>query len=142
MDLYHYIAILWRRKWAITITFVVTVAIVVGGSLVMTPVCEATTTLRVPTVPLESTQSVYYSLQYADRLLNTYRTIATSDLVLEQLVRRFGLSEPPEVTVKILARTELMGITVRIHISHILQKLHIQNRSQAAAYARQMGLLD
>jgi len=30
--------------------------------------------------------------------------------------------------------------TVRIHVSHILQKLHVQNRSQAAVYARQIGL--
>ena len=89
MELSRYIAILWRRKWVIAITFTVTVAVVTVGSLVMTPIYEATTTLRVPTVPLGSTENVYYNLQYADRLLNTYRTIATSDLVLEQLVHRF-----------------------------------------------------
>jgi two-component system nitrate/nitrite response regulator NarL len=37
-------------------------------------------------------------------------------------------------------RLQISENTVRIHVSHILQKLHIHDRSQAAAYARQMGL--
>jgi DNA-binding NarL/FixJ family response regulator len=37
-------------------------------------------------------------------------------------------------------RLQISENTVRIHVSHILQKLHFQNRSQAAVYARQMRL--
>jgi DNA-binding NarL/FixJ family response regulator len=32
--------------------------------------------------------------------------------------------------------------TVKVHVSHILKKLHLQNRTQAAAYARRWGLYE
>lgn len=49
---------------------------------------------------------------YADRLMNTYVNIATSGPVIQELMQRLDLSEPPEVDAEIIANTELFKITV------------------------------
>lgn len=82
----------------------------------------------------------------AAKLLKEYARLAQVEagMVAEQLTRR-----EKQVLKKVsegLSNKEIGDClhisenTVRIHVSHILQKLHIQNRSQAAAYAKQMGL--
>ena len=38
--------------------------------------------------------------------------VATSGPVLEELMARLGLDEPPEITVEVVANTELIEITV------------------------------
>jgi succinoglycan biosynthesis transport protein ExoP len=112
MELRNYIAIFWRRKWVIAVTLVVTVTVVVIGTLMATPTYAASTTLRVLTTTSGSVDWVDYDIMYADRLMNTYANIATSGPVLEELVRRLGLDEPPQIETKILANTELMQVTV------------------------------
>jgi succinoglycan biosynthesis transport protein ExoP len=112
MELRHYIAILWRRKWVIAVTLVVTVTVVVIGTLLATPTYAASTTLRVLTTTSGSVDWVDYDIMYADRLMSTYANVATSGPVLEELVRRLGLDEPPQIETEILANTELMQITV------------------------------
>lgn len=112
MDLKAYLAILWRRKWVIAITAIVTVTVAVIGTFVMTPVYEASTTLRVPTARRGSADWVDYDVGYADRLMNTYAQIATSGPVLEELTQRLGLDQPPKVKVENLANSELMRIAV------------------------------
>lgn len=112
MDLKAYLAILWRRKWVIAITAIVTVTVAVIGTFVMTPVYEASTTLRVPTARRGSADWVDYDVGYADRLMNTYAQIAASGPVLEELTQRLGLDQPPKVKVDNLANSELMRIAV------------------------------
>jgi len=110
MELRNYIAILWRRKWVIAVTVAVTVTVTVAGTLMMTPTYEASTTLRVATALGGSVN--YTDYRYAELLMNTYTKIATSGPVLEELVHRLGLDEPPQIEVEILPNTELMQITV------------------------------
>ena len=84
--------------------------------------------------------------QMVAKLLKEYARLAQVEagIVAERLTRR-----ERQVLEKLCEGLSNKGIgdclqisenTVRIHVSHILQKLHIQSRSQAAAYARQMGL--
>jgi DNA-binding NarL/FixJ family response regulator len=86
------------------------------------------------------------SSRMAAKLLKEYARLAQVEagIVADQLTLREG-----QVLEKVSAGLSNKEIgdclqisenTVRIHVSHILQKLHIQNRSQAAAYARQIGL--
>jgi succinoglycan biosynthesis transport protein ExoP len=110
MELGAYLAILSRRKWVIAVTATVTVIIVVIGTLMATPGYEASTTLRVATVA--SGSSNYADLMYAERLMNTQVSIATSGPVLKELVQRLGVDKVPQIAVKIIPNTELIQITV------------------------------
>ncbi len=110
MELRSYITILWRRKWVIAVTLAVTVTIVVAGTFTMAPTYTASATLRVATAAAGSVD--YADYIYAERLMNTYAQIATSGPVLEELVQRLDLNEPPQIEVEIVANTELMQITV------------------------------
>jgi non-specific protein-tyrosine kinase len=112
MDLRAYLTILWRRKWVIVVTTVIAVTVVVIGTLMMIPEYEASTTLRIATAVRGSVDRVDYDVQYAERLMNTHAGIATSRPVLDELVQRLDLDEPPNVEVHVPANSELMQITV------------------------------
>lgn len=112
MELANYLAILWRRKWLIAIVAATTMLVVIVGTLMMTPLYQASTTLRVATAAQGSLDSIQYATTYADRLMNTYVKIATSGPVLEQLDQKLGISKPPKISVSPSANTELMEITV------------------------------
>ncbi len=112
MELKGYLQILSRRKWIIVIATIVTLAVVVAGTLSMMPIYQATTTLRVATAHQGSLDSVSYNTTYADRLMNTYAKVITSSPMLDELRKRLGLAKPPAVKVGISANTELMQISV------------------------------
>jgi succinoglycan biosynthesis transport protein ExoP len=113
LDLRHYIEILWRRKWVIVITVVITILVVTFGTFVMKPVYSATTTMR---IALATSGSVsYQDYMYADRLINTYVDLATTTPVLDQLTQQLGLSTLPAINVKTVPNTELIQITVEDH---------------------------
>lgn len=111
MELRLYLAILWRRKWVIAVTVVVTMIVVVTGTWLMTPSYVASTVLRVATIPEGSLDYLNYDVQYADRLLNTYTHMATSGPVITELEQRLGLTDRPNVKAEILVGTELIQIT-------------------------------
>ncbi len=113
MELKAYLAILWRRKWMIIVVACLTGTVANIGTLIMTPRYVASTTLRVATGTSGSVDRVGWDeIQYADRLMNTYSKIATSDFMLAQLTQQLGLGQPPEIEVEILPNTELMQIIV------------------------------
>jgi len=112
MEIRNYIAILWRRKWVIAVTAVVTVAVAVVGTLMATPMYTASATLRVLTLSSGSVEWPSYDLGYTNRLMNTCVEIATSGPVLKELEQRLGLDESPQIEVEILPNTELMQIAV------------------------------
>jgi non-specific protein-tyrosine kinase len=112
MDIRQYVAVLWRRKWVIVLTVAVTVAVATVGTVIAAPKYVATTTVRVLTAAGGSLDWVQYDTWYADRLMNTYAELVTSDPVLEELVERLSLDEPPEIEVEIVPNTELIQISV------------------------------
>ncbi len=109
MNLKNYIDIFLRRKWVVVITVVVTMAVVTAGTWLMRPVYTATATLRIATA---SVSSSYQDYQFADRLINTYVIIATSQPLLDELDKQLNLSLPPKVSVQSVANTELITISV------------------------------
>jgi len=110
MELQDYLAILWRRKWVIVITIIVTEIVVIVGTLLTTPTYSATATLRIATA---ANGAVNYSdYMYADRLLNTYVQISTTKPVLDELKRRLSLINLPQIEVKTIPNTELIQISV------------------------------
>ena len=79
MELKRYINIIWRRRWVIILTIVVTMIVVIIGTSLQTPIYQASTTLRIATSAISQTG---YDYTYSDRLLNTYIDISTSGPVL------------------------------------------------------------
>ena len=110
MELRKYFAILWRRKWVILITMVVTMVVVIAGTLMTKPTYSASAMLRIATSSIISASSSDY--MYADRLMNTYVTISTSKLVLDELKQQLGLSILPPIVVNTIPNTELIQIAV------------------------------
>ena len=110
MDLKRYINILWRRKWVILLTVVFTMLVVIVGTYFQTPVYQASTTLRIATSA--GSDLSYQDYQYADRLMNTYIEITTSEPVLAELMKRLNLNKPPSLKAEILPNTELIKITI------------------------------
>ena len=94
MELRDYLTILWRRKWVIITTIVVTEIVVIIGTLMMVPTYKSSVLLRIAAA---STGTVNYSdYMYADRLMNTYVKIATTKPVLDELMQRVELAVLPK----------------------------------------------
>ena len=110
MDLKSYLVILNGNKWVILTTLLLTVAVTVLITFMITPSYTASTTLRVATA--SSTVASYSDYMYADRLMNTYTKIATSDPVLKELADKLNLKTVPQVKVETVLNTELIRITV------------------------------
>ncbi len=84
--------------------------VVILGTHFQTPIYQATTTLRIATSA--GTQFSYQDYMYADRLMNTYINIATSEPVLTELMTRLNLNKAPSVKAELISNTELIKITV------------------------------
>lgn len=100
VELKNYIEILWRRKWVILLTLIVTVTVVAIGTRLTTPVYQATAVLRIAVSsggPLN-----YQEYAYADQLMNTYVEMATRRPVLEELTKRLALGAAPEIKAEII----------------------------------------
>ena len=89
----------------IFITTVVTVLITTAGVFIISPTFEASTTLRI--APAGGNYS------YTNQIKNTFIRIATSDLVLDEVVQRLGLDEPVNIEMVNLGSSELMRLTVK-----------------------------
>lgn len=110
MDIFNYIMIFWRRKWVVAVTTFMTGLVVVIGTLTASPIYVASATLRVSTAAAGSVDYGFY--MYAERLMNTFVQIATSDPVLDELMQVLDLDQLPEIEVTVLSNTELMRIAV------------------------------
>jgi non-specific protein-tyrosine kinase len=111
MELRTYIEILWRRKWIIIITILLTEIIVIIGSFMIKPVYSASTKIRIAAAA--STGSLSYSdSTYADRLMNTYIELATTTPVFDNLKQQLGLNILPTIKVDTIPNTELIQIIV------------------------------
>lgn len=115
MELKFYLAILWRRKWIIIATVLLTTIITAIGSYRLTPIYSATATMWVP-ASNGSNPVGSGDILLNDRLINTYSELTTSSPVLAELQQLLHVS-PAEVrgatSVKSVAQTELMQITVQ-----------------------------
>ena len=110
MELSKYVDIFWRRKFTIILTLIATVATAVIVTKRMEPAYQTSTILRIAVSAAGTLSSSDY--MYADRLMNTYVQIATSQPVLEEVVKQLGLTELPPINAEVVTNTELIKITV------------------------------
>ncbi len=111
MDLKYYLSIIWGNKWIIAITLAVTLIVIIIGTILLTPIYTASSTIRIAIASSGSESSADY--YYADRLMNTYTRIATSKPVLNELAARLNIIKLPEVAVSPISSTELLQIVVK-----------------------------
>jgi capsular exopolysaccharide synthesis family protein len=107
-----YPAILWHRKWLIAGTTIATVVVVLLGTLLVTPLYQASAKLRVYTAARGSVDWVDYDIAYTERLMNTYSQLATSQPVRQELAQQLNLTHLPEISAQVIPETELMQISV------------------------------
>ena len=151
MELKTYLTILWRHKWVIIITAIVTVVTVAFGTSLMTPKYVASATVRItPSVNGAGGGLDWSGMQYTDRLLNTYSQTVISGPSLEELMRQLNLDKPPHIEVEIPANTELMSIMVEdpnrfltAEAANLLAEILIeQNRRSKAGRYYPVSLVD
>jgi capsular exopolysaccharide synthesis family protein len=92
------------------VTLLVTMVVVIAGTLLVTPVYSASTVIRIATAAGGSID--YYDYMYADRLMNTYVQSVTSIPTLNQLTQLLQIQKPPQIKAEIIPNTELIRITV------------------------------
>jgi polysaccharide biosynthesis transport protein len=112
MELKRYAEVLWRRKVAVLLTPLITVAIVGLATLLMPPVYSSSAVVRVAHVGDMS----YAELTYVDRLIGTYVHLVKTRPYLQQAIERLNLATDTQslnnaVRVQALPETELIQIT-------------------------------
>ncbi|MBE0685925.1 MAG: hypothetical protein IH585_07980, partial [Anaerolineaceae bacterium] len=110
MELKKYIEILWHRKWIIITTIIFTMAVVVTLTRLQTPIYQASAILRIATTA--GGQASYQDYMYADRLMNTFIKIATSEPLIKDLMDQLNMDSRPNVVAEIISNTELIKISV------------------------------
>ncbi len=113
MSVQDYIVFFRRRFWIIFLTLIVTVSVVTVGTLLITPIYEASAKLHLATAPRGSIDWVDYNITYADRLMNTYRDMATTTPTMDALRSQLGTDDIPKIRVNILANSELIEISAQ-----------------------------
>lgn len=116
-----YLGIIWKRKWIIVITTLVTAAIVAVGTLQMAPTYTASVLLRL--LPYGFDAVDYSELQYSSRLANSYIEVSESELVQAQARERLGLAELPDYSLEIISNTDLMRLTVKANDPVLAQEV-------------------
>lgn len=116
-----YFSVIWKRKWIILLTTLVTSLIVAVGTLQMPPTYTAEALLRL--LPYGFDAVDYSELQYSTRLANSYIQVAESDIVTDRVRQNLGLTELPDYQLEILNNTDLMRLTVKANDPVLAQEV-------------------
>jgi succinoglycan biosynthesis transport protein ExoP len=140
ITLTHYLAVLKRRGRIIAVAIGAALAVAIVGVVLAEKSYDATTTVRVATGLGLGADSVRLdSVEYTDRLMNTYRELVLKKPLLDKVARRSGASERPEVDVGIPSNTELLEITVRADDPRLAQRQADLVAAAMVAQARELA---
>jgi Mrp family chromosome partitioning ATPase/capsular polysaccharide biosynthesis protein len=103
----RHVDIVVRRLPVVATAFVVTIAAAIAAWSALPTSYRAAALLHVPTAPVGQDWR-QYDLDYADRLMHTYVTLAQSGRVRLEVAARLGVVEAPPLEVEVLPNTELM----------------------------------
>lgn len=112
MEMQTYLDIIMRRKKVILGVFLILIVIIAAVSLLIPPKYASTVSIRVLTPTSGGTNYVNFDIYYANRLMNTYLSMATSNLILDDVVKKHNLSDYPNVKAEAIPDTEIVKITV------------------------------
>lgn len=122
MELRTYFEILWRRKWVVLLTILVSIVVVVITTIMTTPIYVASATLRVATVGSGVTGG-RSDIGYTERLMNTYNRVVTSSTTRTQIKEQLALAARPVIAVESIPNTELMKISAEAADPAIAQQV-------------------
>jgi capsular exopolysaccharide synthesis family protein len=113
VELLAYFKIVWKRKWIVVSTTVLATVAAVVITLLLPRLYTASVRLRILTTPQGEIGSLLqYDLYYADRLMNTYVELMTSQTVRQELTERMGYDTQPKIAAEVVANTELLEVSV------------------------------
>lgn len=149
MELKQYLEILWRRQWVIILTTSITVLVAAGGTSMMTPIYEATTSIQID----PSTQSIDVGgINYVERLLKTYVELVMSGAYRERATQELQQPIPKTtaVSASIVPDTNILKITVEdpdaeraAHLANVLAAILIEeNRESRFGRLNPLSILD
>jgi len=134
VDFREYIDVLARYRRVALLTFLATIGVTIAGTLLTTPMYTATATLRV--MPLNTQPVDYADYVYAERLMQTYSEIATTDSVLDEVKQTLSVAELPSISVANVPGTELL----RVMASHADPQLAQQTANSLVNTVAARGL--
>jgi succinoglycan biosynthesis transport protein ExoP len=116
LELKRYVFLIWKWAWLIALCSLLAGGIALIASLLMTPVYEASSTLRIGSGGAQGT-SDYNDLLAGQRLAQTYARLLTKTPVLEGVLDSLGLSMTTTelkkaVKIQTVQNTELIEIAV------------------------------
>lgn len=145
MELHTYLEILKRRKWIVLGLFAFLLLSIALIFYLFPPKYSTAAKLRVLTPKNGGTNYVDFNVYYATRLMNTYTSLATSTSVQNELMQTLKLSEAPDVTVNVIADSELIKITANARtpelsakIANTLADILVSHSKEAAAGVREI----
>jgi capsular polysaccharide biosynthesis protein/Mrp family chromosome partitioning ATPase len=112
MEMKTYFDILLRHTKIVFFTLILLLVLVWALARQITPKYASSVSLRVTTPRSGGMTYVGYDIYYANRIMNTYVTMATSNLILNDIKANLNLQETPEVKAEVIPDTELIKITV------------------------------
>lgn len=112
MEMKTYIDIIVRHTKIVFFTLILLLVLVWVLVRQITPQYASSVSLRVLTPRSGGMTYVGYDIYYANRIMNTYVTMATSNLILNDIKANLNLKETPDVKAVIIPDTELIKITV------------------------------
>jgi capsular polysaccharide biosynthesis protein len=112
MEIKTYIDIVLRHTKVMLITLVLLLGLVWTLAHQITPKYASSVSLRVLTPRSGGMTYIGYDIYYANRIMNTYVSMATSNLVINEIKSNLNLKETPDVKAEIIPDTELIKITV------------------------------
>jgi len=107
-----YVRVLQRYKITILVAVILAVATAAIATLFLPKSYTARSTLRIATSVGGSLDYVNYQTDYSDRFMNTLAKYAADDRIADGLQARFGLAKPPRIKAAIIAKTELLDLSV------------------------------
>lgn len=110
MKIRDYLSVLWRRKWVIILTLMITFLVVVVGTYFIEPSYSAVAKIRV--AASAASADSYSDFLAADRLLKTYVEIANSGPIHEDLKKQLNITKNLDIEVVNILETEIIQISV------------------------------
>ena len=112
MDTRRFLDVLSRRAGVIAVSVAVAVAAAFAVDRLLPHEYEAWAVLHVSVLPIGADWR-QYDLDYSDRMMNTYVTLAESRRVEAEVAARLDVAEPPYLAVKVEPNSGLMRVIGR-----------------------------
>jgi|GEM_PF-5979692 len=118
MSINKILNIIWRRKWVVVITILITLLVCVSILKFVPDEYEVQALIRVNT----ASEDGWHNIDYSDRLANTFVHFVTTNIVLREWVQAlnesdevhgtYTLSNLPELNIEAVPNSELFVVTV------------------------------